>query len=234
MKKYILAKKIIIIFFIIVFLSGCSSYFQTKPPKKEAAFEYQNHPDLLSDDLDTRFQQLFYYELDQPTVEEPFPPAPYSSPEQLYGGNGGNEPPARLFKREVFYPHLLSKGAFFFVEPPYGYLAVGLNRCIVRGIYNIQIEEEEGYEPSVLSAFSMEIELQDCSLTDVVLEYRGTPQFHLQNQKIPLTIEETDGILSITADLDRVSPIVTDLGNNLIFRGVITYKGEEYSFSSRI
>ena len=95
-------------------------------------------------------------------------------------------------------------------------------------------EEEEGYEPSVLSAFSMEIELQDCSLTDVVLEYRGTPQFHLQNQKIPLTIEETDGILSITADLDRVSPIVTDLGNNLIFRGVITYKGEEYSFSSRI
>lgn len=135
-----------------------------------------------------------------------FPPAPYSSPEQLYGGNGGNEPPARLFKREVFYPHLLSKGAFFFVEPPYGYLAVGLNRCIVRGIYNIQIEEEEGYEPSVLSAFSMEIELQDCSLTDVVLEYRGTPQFHLQNQKIPLTIEETDGILSITADLDRVSP----------------------------
>lgn len=133
-----------------------------------------------------------------------------------------------------FLPHLLSKGAFFFVEPPYGYLAVGLNRCIVRGIYNIQIEEEEGYEPSVLSAFSMEIELQDCSLTDVVLEYRGTPQFHLQNQKIPLTIEETDGILSITADLDRVSPIVTDLGNNLIFRGVITYKGEEYSFSSRI
>jgi len=38
----------------------------------------------------------------------------------------------------------------------------------------------------------------------------------------------------ITADLDRVSPIVTDLGNNLIFRGVITYKSEEYSFSSRI
>lgn len=219
---------------LVLTLCSCQLERPSSPSDREAAFEYQNHPELLSDDLDTRFQQLFYYELDQPTVEEPFPPAPYSSPEQLYGGNGGNEPPARLFKREVFYPHLLSKGAFFFVEPPYGYLAVGLNRCIVRGIYNIQIEEEEGYEPSVLSAFSMEIELQDCSLTDVVLEYRGTPQFHLQNQKIPLTIEETDGILSITADLDRVSPIVTDLGNNLIFRGVITYKGEEYSFSSRI
>ena len=219
---------------LVLTLCSCQPERPSSPSDREAAFEYQNHPDLLSDDLDTRFQQLFYYELDQPTVEEPFPPAPYSSPEQLYGGNGGNEPPARLFKREVFYPHLLSKGAFFFVEPPYGYLAVGLNRCIVRGIYNIQIEEEEGYEPSVLSAFSMEIELQDCSLTDVVLEYRGTPQFHLQNQKIPLTIEETDGILSITADLDRVSPIVTDLGNNLIFRGVITYQGEEYSFSSRI
>lgn len=225
---------ILICTLLVLTLCSCQSERPSAPSDREAAFEYQNHPELLSDDLDTRFQQLFYYELDQPTVEEPFPPAPYSSPEQLYGGNGGNEPPARLFKREVFYPHLLSKGAFFFVEPPYGYLAVGLNRCIVRGIYNIQIEEEEGYEPSVLSAFSMEIELQDCSLTDVVLEYRGTPQFHLQNQKIPLTIEETDGILSITADLDRVSPIVTDLGNNLIFRGVITYKGEEYSFSSRI
>lgn len=219
---------------LVLMLCSCQPERPSSPSDRKAALEYQNHPELLSDDLDTRFQQLFYYELDQPTVEEPFPPAPYSSPEQLYGGNGGNEPPARLFKREVFYPHLLSKGAFFFVEPPYGYLAVGLNRCIVRGIYDIQIEEEEGYEPSVLSAFSMEIELQDCSLTDVVLEYRGTPQFHLQNQKIPLTIEETDGILSITADLDRVSPIVTDLGNNLIFRGVITYKGEEYSFSSRI
>ena len=225
---------ILICTLLVLTLCSCQSERPSAPSDREAAFEYQNHPELLSDDLDTRFQQLFYYELDQPTVEEPFPPAPYSSPEQLYGGNGGNEPPARLFKREVFYPHLLSKGAFFFVEPPYGYLAVGLNRCIVRGIYDIQIEEEEGYEPSVLSAFSMEIELQDCSLTDVVLEYRGTPQFHLQNQKIPLTIEETDGILSITADLDRVSPIVTDLGNNLIFRGVITYKGEEYSFSSRI
>lgn len=225
---------ILICTLLVLTLCSCQSERPSAPSDREAAFEYQNHPELLSDDLDTRFQQLFYYELDQPTVEEPFPPAPYSSPEQLYGGNGGNEPPARLFKREVFYPHLLSKGAFFFVEPPYGYLAVGLNRCIVRGIYDIQIEEEEGYEPSVLSAFSMEIELQDCSLTDVVLEYRGTPQFHLQNQKIPLTIEETDGILSITADLDRVSPIVTDLGNNLIFRGVITYQGEEYSFSSHI
>lgn len=225
---------ILICTLLVLTLCSCQSERPSAPSDREAAFEYQNHPELLSDDLDTRFQQLFYYELDQPMVEEPFPPAPYSSPEQLYGGNGGNEPPARLFKREVFYPHLLSKGAFFFVEPPYGYLAVGLNRCIVRGIYDIQIEEEEGYEPSVLSAFSMEIELQDCSLTDVVLEYRGTPQFHLQNQKIPLTIEETDGILSITADLDRVSPIVTDLGNNLIFRGVITYQGEEYSFSSHI
>ena len=219
---------------LVLTLCSCQPELPSSPSDREAAFEYQNHPELLSDDLDTRFQQLFYYELDQPTVEEPFPPAPYSSPEQLYGGNGGNEPPARLFKREVFYPHLLSKGAFFFVEPPYGYLAVGLNRCIVRGIYDIQIQEEEGYEPSVLSAFSMKIELQDCSFSDVVLEYRGTPQFHLQNQKIPLSIEETDGILSITADLDCVSPIVTDLGNNLIFRGVITYKGEEYSFSSRI
>lgn len=234
MMKHLPICAILICTLLVLTLCSCQSERPSAPSDREAAFEYQNHPELLSDDLDTRFQQLFYYELDQPTVEEPFPPAPYSSPEQLYGGNGGNESPARLFKREVFYPHLLSKGAFFFVEPPYGYLAVGLNRCIVRGIYNIQIEEEEGYEPSVLSAFSMEIELQDCSLTDVVLEYRGTPQFHLQNQKIPLTIEETDGILSITADLDRVSPIVTDLGNNLIFRGVITYKGEEYSFSSRI
>jgi len=234
MMKHLPICAILICTLLVLTLCSCQSERPSAPSDREAAFEYQNHPELLSDDLDTRFQQLFYYELDQPTVEEPFPPAPYSSPEQLYGGNGGNEPPARLFKREVFYPHLLSKGAFFFVEPPYGYLAVGLNRCIVRGIYDIQIEEEEGYEPSVLSAFSMEIELQDCSLTDVVLEYRGTPQFHLQNQKIPLTIEETDGILSITADLDRVSPIVTDLGNNLIFRGVITYKGEEYSFSSRI
>lgn len=232
--KRLLICAMLICTLLVLTLCSCQSERSSAPSDREAAFEYQNHPELLSDDLDTRFQQLFYYELDQPTVEKPFPPAPYSSPEQLYGGNGGNEPPARLFKREVFYPHLLSKGAFFFVEPPYGYLAVGLNRCIVRGIYDIQIEEEEGYEPSVLSAFSMKIELQDCSLTDVVLEYRGTPQFHLQNQKIPLTIEETDGILSITADLDRVSPIVTDLGNNLIFRGVITYQGEEYSFSSRI
>ena len=74
---------------LVLTLCSCQPERPSAPSDREVAFEYQNHPDLLSDDLDTRFQQLFYYELDQPTVEEPFPPAPYSSPEQLYGGNGG-------------------------------------------------------------------------------------------------------------------------------------------------
>ena len=75
---------------LVLTLCSCQPERPSSPSDREAAFEYQNHPELLSDDLDTRFQQLFYYELDQPTVEEPFPPAPYSSPEQLYGGIVGN------------------------------------------------------------------------------------------------------------------------------------------------
>ena len=56
---------------LVLTLCSCQPERPSSPSDREAAFEYQNHPDLLSDDLDTRFQQLFYYELDQPTVEEP-------------------------------------------------------------------------------------------------------------------------------------------------------------------
>lgn len=56
---------------LVLTLCSCQPERPSAPSDREVAFEYQNHPDLLSDDLDTRFQQLFYYELDQPTVEEP-------------------------------------------------------------------------------------------------------------------------------------------------------------------
>ncbi len=226
-------KKIIIVFLILISLNACSPYTYAKPSEREVAFDFQNHPELLSDDLDTRFQQLFFYELENPTVDEPFPPPPYSSPENLYGGNGGVGLPSRLFKREIFGKHLLSKGAFFFVEPPNSYLAVGLERCISRGIYDIQVREVKEDGQFSLAAFSMEIELKECFLTDVVLTYHD-PYFRLQNQKIPLLVEEKDGILSVTADIDNVTTIMTDLGSDFILRGVITYQGEEYPFSSYI
>ena len=54
-----------------------------------------------------------------------------------------------------------------------------------------------------------------------------------QDGKI-LLVEEKDGILSVTADIDNVTTIMTDLGSDFILRGVITYQGEEYPFSSYI
>ena len=47
---------------LVLTLCSCQPELPSPPSDREAAFEYQNHPELLSDDLDTRFQQLFYYE----------------------------------------------------------------------------------------------------------------------------------------------------------------------------
>lgn len=191
--------------------------------------EHYYHLEWLSDDLDERFQQMFYYALDNPTVDGPFPPD--SDPNDTIPSGNGNG--SLLFDRQYFPEGNFYKGAFFFIEPPYSVVGVGLDRYVLRGIYDMQGSEENEDGESALRSLLMQIELGECSVSDLSLEYRD-PYFRLQNQKIPLLVEEKDGILSVTADLDNVTTIMTDLGNDFILRGVITYQGEEYPFSSYI
>lgn len=40
---------------LVLTLCSCQPERPSAPSDREVAFEYQNHPDLLSDDLDTRF-----------------------------------------------------------------------------------------------------------------------------------------------------------------------------------
>ena len=57
----------------------------------------------------------------------------------------------------------------------------------------------------------------------------------MKNQHIPLTIEERDGILSVTADLDKVSPIeMENLQQSFTLKATITYQGNRESISSLI
>ena len=117
--------------------------------------EYYAHPEWLSDDLDERFQQMFYYSLDNPTVDGPFPPD--SDPNDTIPSGNGNG--SLLFNRQYFPEGNFYKGAFFFIEPPYSVVGVGLDRYVLRGIYDMQGSEENEDGESALRSLSMQIEL---------------------------------------------------------------------------
>lgn len=194
--------------------------------------EYYSHPEWLSDDLDERFQQMFYYALDNPTVDGPFPPD--SDPNDTIPRGNGND--RYLFNNFYFVEQNFIKGSFFLIEPPYSVVGVGLDRYVLRGIYDVVGGERDSHGDFYLTSFSMQIELGECSVSDLSLEYRD-PYFRLQNQQIPLLVEEKDGILYLTADLDKVSPIeigASDLESALLLHATVTYQGEEYEINGRV
>ena len=90
--------------------------------------EYCFHPEWLSDDLDERFQQMFYYALDNPTVDGPFPPD--SDPNDTIPSGNGND--RYLFNNFYFVEQNFIKGSFFLIEPPYSVVGVGLDRYVLR------------------------------------------------------------------------------------------------------
>ena len=115
-----------------------------------------------------------------------------SDPNDIIPSGNGNG--SLLFNRQYFPEGNFYKGAFFFIEPPYSVVGVGLDRYVLRGIYDMQGSEENEDGESALRSLSMQIELGECSVSDLSLEHRD-PYFRLQNQKIPLLVEEKDGIL---------------------------------------
>ena len=110
MKKHILA--LLLCLACTLSLGGCreekrSFDYSTLP-------EYYSHPEWLSDDLDERFQQMFYYALDNPTVDGPFPPD--SDPNDTIPRGNGND--RYLFNNFYFVEQNFIKGSFFLIEPP--------------------------------------------------------------------------------------------------------------------
>lgn len=193
--------------------------------------EHYYHPEWLSDDLDERFQQMFYYSLDNPTVNGPFPPD--SDPNDTIPSGNGND--RYLFNNFYFIEQNFIKGSFFLIEPPYSVVGVGLDRYVLRGIYDVVGGERDKDGDFYLTSFSMQIELGECELSDLSLSHRDL--FRLQNQNIPLITEEKDGILYLTADLDKVPPIeigASDLESALLLHAIVTYQGEEYEINGRV
>lgn len=210
-------------------LSSCSKAEKEKNNAEFTVPEYYYHPEWLSDDLDERFQQQFYYALDNPTVETPFPPD--SDPNDTIPSGNGTD--SCLFKSFYFFEQVLIEGSFFLIEPPYSVVGVGLDRYVLRGIYDLKGSEREKDGHFHLQSFSMQVELGECQLSDLKLSHRDL--FRLKNQNIPLTTEEKDGILTITANFDQVPPIeVSDLQSSLTLTATVTYQGETYSMEGRI
>ena len=132
-----------------------------------------------------------------------------------------------------FFEQVLIEGSFFLIEPPYSVVGVGLDRYVLRGIYDLKGSEREKDGHFHLQSFSMQVELGECQLSDLKLSHRDL--FRLKNQNIPLTTEEKDGILTITANFDQVPPIeVSDLQSSLTLTATVTYQGETYSMEGRI
>lgn len=230
LKKLVRPITALILFTVLLCLCGCSNPKSAEAePSLHSLPEYEFHPEWLSDDLDERFQQIFYYSLDNPTVDQPFPPD--SNPDCTIPSGNGNY--SYLFNQSYFREQNLSKGAFFYIEPPYSVVSVGLDRYVLRGIYDIKGGERNKDGIFRLQSLSMQIDLGECQLSDLDLSYRDL--FRLKNQHIPLTTEERDGILYITADLDKVSPIeLESLQQSFTLKATITYHGNHESISSLI
>lgn len=210
-------------------VSGCAKQEEVTAKSGHSYPEYFYHPEWLSNKLDERFQQIFYYSLDNPTVDKPFPPD--SDPAKTIPTGSGSD--SYLFHSCWFPEQNLIKGALFFIEPPNSFHAVGVDRNVVRGIYDLTGGETKKDNTFPLESLSMELELTNCTIHDLTLGYKS--DFRLQNQMIPLAIEESDGIMKVTADFSQVKPLlVNQLENNLIISGVLTYQGEDYKFNTRI
>ncbi len=164
--------------------AGCAQTAE-KPPKDDWTCP-------LSDELDTRFQQIFYNELDDPTVEK----IDIAS-DNSHGSGGGYYPDYRQILHH-YKSHGVSKGAFYFLEPPKSSLVYGLEHLAVRGIFDFTYEPVEGIteenkyhdHQSTFLSFSMEVELNDCELRDLVLTYDESNVLHQEDLKIPLTLED--------------------------------------------
>lgn len=211
--------------------SACSA--KEKKSLGSNSFDDTQDPNALSDNLNERFQQLFFYELDNPNVEQPFPPD--SSSEDIFSGNGSTEPPARLFKSFWFNDSGIMKGAFFLIKPTASYISVGLDQRIVEGIYDLTFDFNQEEELYTFNEFSMKINLLDCSLQNLDLVYKNYNSVS-REQHIPLSLKESDGEITITADFSKAPSISVEKTSdaNFVFSGTLSYQGIEYSFETSL
>ena len=160
-------KLFIFLLTMLILLTGCAHQPTT-------ASKFQSP---LSNDVETRFAQIFHEELDDPDIEKP-------NFSLNYVGFGSNAAPCHHFKSTWFKEEGLMQGAFFFIEPPYSDETVGLERSIVRGIYDLtytpiekldQAAEKNTFPveyDSVYLRFSLDFAENNCTLHDLILTYR--------------------------------------------------------------
>lgn len=217
-------KLFILLMTVLMLLTGCA---------KEAPAAVSDFQSPLSDDVETRFIQVFYQELNDPTIEKP-------DFTLNYVGMGDNSVPCHHFKETWFKEEGLMQGAFYFIEPPYSDTAMGLDRSVVRGIYDLRhspIEKldkdaEKSSFPveydSVYLGFSMDFVEENCSLHDLTLTYH---QDGLDSQNIPLNVDGTH----VEADFTQVPKLTGKVGGITDFSlsGILTYNGQDYPFKAQ-
>ncbi len=224
-----MSKKLFVLLLVLsILFCGCT---QTTEP-----IVNENWVSPLSDDLDVRFQQIFFDKLDNPTVEKV----------ELFDwdngtlfnnshGSGGGAVPERSNNTYHRYDAGVSKGAFYLIEPPKSSLVYGLEHLAVRGIYDFTYEpfmedksQKSDRRDSTFLSFSMEVEVNDCELRDLVLSYDGSDFLNQTDCKINLDLDEKGKVF---VDLSQVGKITGNVNDNrFVLNGVLVHDGEEYDF----
>ncbi|MBQ8598529.1 MAG: hypothetical protein IJ411_00210 [Oscillospiraceae bacterium] len=210
-------KSLVIVFSILCIMLLCISHGSSKNNGKKVII-VSDIPQV-SDEMNIRFEQVFYKEIDNPTIE----PLNLS-----FGGYETQGPPSCAFYQTSQDELGRIKGSFYFIKPPYSHLALGLDGMVVRGIYDIEYEIKNGYYN--YSSFILQVEELDAVLRDLKLTCK-LPSFLPQNQVIPL--DYVGGCYM--ANFESVQDITTnDLYNcPLVLTGVLEYQGEDYPFQAK-
>ena len=187
----------------------------------------------LSDELDTRFQQIFYNKLENPTVE----PIDIAS-DDSHGSGGGYYPEYSQILHH-YKSHGISKGAFYFLEPPKSSLVYGLEHLAARGIFDFTYEPVEGIteenkyhnHESTFLTFSMEVELNDCELRNLILTYDESNVLNQEELKVPLTLENS----KVFVDLSQKARITDNISDpRFELHGTLVHADGEFDFNLQI
>lgn len=136
-------KSLVIVFSILCIMLLCISHDSSKNNGKKVI--------IVSDEMNIRFEQIFYKEIDNPTIE----PLNLS-----FGGYEIQGPPSCAFYQTSQDELGRIKGSFYFIKPPYSHLALVLDGMVVRGIYDIGYEIKKDVMNILLLFYSLKSWMQ--------------------------------------------------------------------------
>jgi len=201
-------------------LCSCGQSVQTnKAQETKQPITIESETPQFSNELDTRFQQIFHDELSAPEHE---------AVEMKLRKTENTAIPSYRFYDSYTDEAGRMKGAFYFVEPTYSIDVKSADDAVIRGIYDIGYEELDNVYR--YNSFVLTFEGEAAILKDLVLSTRVS-SFIPQEQVIPLV---RDGN-TWTAQFDTMTDILdNDLtsGHSFSLEGVVEYNGNKYPFES--